>query len=79
MRYLETVHHRTSLQDLAAGTRFFYRCGHPVPADAKASSGVTALEAVDSLDASGEDYVGRGLWSDVSSFVAAPGRARCVR
>ncbi len=33
VRYLDTVHHRASLEDLAPGTRYFYRCGNPPDAD----------------------------------------------
>ncbi|CAB1116156.1 unnamed protein product [Ectocarpus sp. CCAP 1310/34] len=39
VRYLDTVHHRAPLEDLAPGTRFFYRCGNPSsPAAAAAAT-----------------------------------------
>ena len=90
--YLDTVHHRVSLEDLTPGTRFFYRCGHPTtPAyDAGASNGLPAVDIylasgsgnggeVDSSETNARDVAGYGsMWSHVSSFVTAPGPERCA-
>eukprot|EP00903_Cladosiphon_okamuranus_P017411 g16035.t1 len=52
VRYLDTVHHRASLEGLAPGTRFFYRCGNPIPRPSEASAStvtdpVTGLPTLD--------------------------------
>lgn len=89
--YLDTVHHRVSLEDLAPGTRFFYRCGHPSPAydtgasdslptvDVHRTSGSAIGAGVDSTEAEAHDVAGYDpIWSRVSSFVAAPEPERCA-
>lgn len=89
--YLDTVHHRVSLEDLEPGTRFFYRCGHPSPVhDAGASDGLPAVDVhltsgsangagVDPTEAEARDVAGYGpTWTHVSSFVAAPEPERCA-
>eukprot|EP00752_Nemacystus_decipiens_P007708 g6891.t1 len=49
--YLDTVHHRASLEGLAAGTRYFYRCGNPDPdthpSEADGTSGGAVFPSLD--------------------------------
>ncbi|CAM9537839.1 unnamed protein product [Scytosiphon promiscuus] len=54
VRYLDTVHHRAPLHDLAPGTRYFYRCGNP----ASSSSGDVAGSAsgVDGAETASEGF-----------------------
>lgn len=58
--YLDTVHHRASLEGLAPGTRFFYRCGNPDPNPSDADGEVTAAGAGAGLPSLDVTVVGEG-------------------
>ena len=43
--YLDTVHHRASMEGLTPGTRYFYRCGNPSPHPADGDDPTGAMTA----------------------------------
>lgn len=60
--YLDTVHHRASLEGLTPGTRFFYRCGNPNPhlsATTGAGTGPPSLD-VNVVGEGRREYEGEG-------------------
>eukprot|EP00904_Undaria_pinnatifida_P004906 jgi/Undpi1/1545/HiC_scaffold_11.g04935.m1 len=62
--YLDTVHHRVSLEDLEPGTRFFYRCGHPHPSPSQEADASEDSPTVDVYVARGS---GKGDGAGVDS------------
>lgn len=81
IRYLETVHHRASLEDLSPGTRIYYRCSRDNKQKSSAAEKqrhvpdlnmtvAVRREGVAPPETRRED--GYGSWSALSSFMTAP-------